>query len=199
VRERKLDLYSCTIAGGQGVLWSMGLFGDKRLSTGGGPLRVVRDVAVPYRTPASVATTRINQRDIAVGYGSVWVLGDGIDRRMWRLDRSSGRILATIELPFIPRSVAAGEGGVWVTAPLDDRVLDIDPETNAITAVIRTGRGTSGVATGAGSVWVANSIDGTVSRIDPGTADVADEIHVGGRPREIAIGADGVWVTAYGS
>jgi YVTN family beta-propeller protein len=199
VRERKLDLYSCTIAGGEGVLWSMGLFGDKRLSTGPGELRIVRDVTLPYREPVSVGTTRINQRDLAVGYGSVWVLGDGIDRRMWRLDRSSGRILATIELPFIPRTVAAGEGGVWVTAPLDDRVLEIDPKTNAIKAMTPTGRGTSGVATGAGWVWVTSTIDGTVSRIDPDTAKVVDQVDVGGRPREVAVGADGVWVTAYGS
>ena len=126
----------------------MGLFGDKRLSTDPGELRIIRSVTLPYREPVSVETTRINQRDLAVGYGSVWTLGDGIDRRMWRLDRRSGRILATIELPFIPRTVAAGEGGVWVTAPLDDRVLRIDPETNAITATITTGRGTSGVAVG---------------------------------------------------
>ena len=196
VRERKLDLYSCTVAGGEGVLWSMGIFGDKRLSTDPGELRIIGNVTLPYREPVSVETTRINQRDLAVGYGSVWTLGDGIDRRMWRLDRRSGRILATIELPFIPRTVAAGEGGVWVTAPLDDRVLRIDPETNAITKTITTGRGTSGVAAGAGSVWVTSTIDGTVSRIDPGSAEVVDQIEVGGRPREVTVGAGGVWVTA---
>jgi YVTN family beta-propeller protein len=174
----------------------MGLFGDNRLSTGLGKLRIVRSVTLPYREPLSVETTRINQRDLAVGYGSVWVLGDGIDRRLWRLDRESGRILATIELPYIPRTVAAGEGGVWVSAPLDDRILRIDPETNAITATIPTGRGTSGVAAGAGSVWVTSTIDGTVSRIDPRTAEVVDDIDVGGRPREVAVGAGGVWVTS---
>jgi len=195
-RERKLDLYSCTVAAGEGVVWSMGLFGDNRLSTGLGELRIVGSTTIPYREPASVETTRINQRDLAIGYGSVWVLGDGIDRRLWRLDRVSGRILATIELPFIPRTVAAGEGGVWVSAPLDDRVLRIDPETNTITSTIPTGRGTSGVATGAGSVWVTSMIDGTVSRIDPRTAQVVDEIDVVGRPREVAVGAGGVWVTA---
>ena len=199
VRESGLDLYSCTVAGGDGVLWSMGLFGDKRLSTDSGDLRTLRNTTLPYRQPTSVETTRINQRDLAMGYGSVWVLGDGIDRRMWRLDRLSGRILATIKLPFIPRTVAAGEGGVWVTAPLDDRVLRIDPETNAITKTIATGRGTSGVAVGAGSVWVTSTIDGTVSRIDPGSDEVVDQIHVGGRPREVAVGAGGVWVTSYES
>jgi tRNA A-37 threonylcarbamoyl transferase component Bud32 len=196
VRERKLDLYSCTVAAGEGVVWSMGLFGDHRLSTDIGELRIVRSVTIPWRMPFSVETTRINQRDLALGFGSVWVLGDGIDRRLWRLDRSSGRILATIELPFIPRSVATGEGGVWISAPLDDRVLRVDPETNAITAAIPTGRGTSGVAAGAGWAWVTSTIAGTVSRIDPHTAEVVDEIDVGGRPREVAVGAGGVWVTA---
>ncbi len=110
-----------------------------------------------------------------MGYGSVWVLGDAKDRRLWRLESSSGRVLATIELPFMPRTVAAGEEGVWISAPLDDRVLQIDPETNAISAAIPTGRGTSGVAAGAGSVWVTSTLDGTVLRIDPRTAEVVDE------------------------
>ena len=195
VRERKLDLYSCTVAAGEGVVWSMGIFGDNRLSTKG-RLRIIGGVTIPFPMPESVGNTRINQRDLAIGFGSVWVLGDGVDRRLWRLDRLSGRILATIQLPYIPRTVAAGEGGVWVSAPLDDRVLRIDPRTNAIAATIQTGRGTSGVAVGAGSVWVTSTIDGAVSRIDPRTAEVVDRIDVGGRPREIAVGAGGVWLTA---
>jgi YVTN family beta-propeller protein len=198
-RERKLDLLTCAIAGGEGVVWSCGDPNVNKLSTQLGDLRLLRSGELPYRQPYTQATTRLSQRDLAIGYGSVWVLGDGIDRRLWRLDRRSGRILATIELPFGPRTVAAGEGGIWVTAPLDDRVLQINPETNAITATITTGRGTSGVAAGAGSVWVTSTIDGTVSRIDPGSAEVVDQIDVGGRPREVAVGAGGVWVTADAS
>jgi YVTN family beta-propeller protein len=196
VRERKADLLACAIAGGEGVVWSCGIPNFNRLSTDVGDLRILRSLELPYRQPLTEATLRLSQVDLAIGYGSVWVLGDGVDRRLWRLDRWSGRILATIELPFIPRTVATGEGGVWISAPLDDRVLQIDPETNAITATIPTGRGTSGVAVGAGSVWVTSTIDGTVSRIDPGSAEVVDQIDVGGRPREVAVGAAGVWVTA---
>jgi YVTN family beta-propeller protein len=194
--RRALDLLSCTIAGGEGVVWSCGNSKVNKLSTGSGELRVLRSLSLPYREPVSTGTFRLEFRDIAVGYGSVWVLGDALDRRLWRLDRVSGRVLATIELPFLPRTVAAGEGGVWISAPLDDRVLRIDPETNAIAAAIPTGRGTSGVAAGAGSVWVTGTLDGTVSRIDPRTGDVVDEIDVGGRPREVAVGAGGVWVSA---
>ena len=196
VRERKLDLLSCTIAGGEGVVWSCGNSNVNKLSTGSGELRILRSLSLPYREPVSTATARTFFRDSAVAYGSVWVLGDAHDRRLWRLESSSGRVLATIELPFMPRTVAAGEEGVWISAPLDDRVLRIDPETNAISAAIPTGRGTSGVAAGAGSVWVTSTIDGTVLRIDPRTAEVVDEIDVGGLPREVAVGAGGVWVSA---
>ena len=195
-RERKLDLLSCAIAGGEGVVWSCGNSKVNKLSTDSGELRVLRSLSLPYREPVSTGTFRLGFRDVAVGYGSVWVLGDALDRRLWRLDRVSGRVLATIELPFLPRTVAAGEGGVWISAPLDDRVLRIDPETNAITAAIPTGRGTSGVAAGAGSVWVTSTLDGTVLRIDPRTGEVVDEVDVGGRPREVAVGAGGVWVSA---
>jgi YVTN family beta-propeller protein len=196
VRERKLDLVACTIAGGDGVVWSCGNSNVNKLSTDSGKLRILRSLSLPYREPVSTATSRLYFRDSVVGYGSVWVLGDALDRRLWRLDRVSGRVLATIELPFMPRTIAAGEEGVWISAPLDDRVLQIDPETNAISAAIPTGRGTSGVAAGAGSVWVTSTIDGTVSRIDPRTAEVVDEIDVGGRPREVVVGTGGVWVSA---
>ena len=85
VRERKLDLYSCTVAAGEGVVWSMGLFGDNRLSTGTGSY--TSSAARRSRTRAGLGREHAsNQRDLAIGFGSVWVLGDGIDRRLWRLD-----------------------------------------------------------------------------------------------------------------
>jgi YVTN family beta-propeller protein len=195
-REGGLNLVACAVAAGEGTLWSCGIPNVNRLSTDAGTLRVLQTIVLPRRAVYSVETTRIVQRDAAIGFGSVWVVGDAADRRLWRVDLSSGRVLATIELRSIPRTVATGEGAVWVSAPLDDRVLRVDPQTNRIVATIATGRGTSGVAAGAGSVWVTNMIDGTVSRIDPRTSSVTDEIEVGGRPREVAVGAGGVWVGA---
>ena len=197
VRERKLDLYSCTVAAGEGVVWSMGLFGDNRLSTGLGELHIVGSATCPVPRAGLGRRRRVsNQRDLAMGFGSVWVLGDGIDRRLWRLDRESGRILATIELPFVPRTVAAGEGGVWISAPLDDRVLRVDPTTNVITDTIRTGRGTSGVAVGAGSVWVTSTIDGTVVSHRPAHCRSRGRDRRRRPTTEVAVGAGGVWVTA---
>ena len=104
---------------------------------------------------------------IAVGGGSVWVLGDPATRRLWRIDPKHGRLSATIRLPFVPAAVAVGGGSVWVTAQLDDAVARIDPATNKIVKTIAVGREPLGVAVGDGAVWVANTIDGTVTRIDP--------------------------------
>jgi YVTN family beta-propeller protein len=132
---------------------------------------------------------------IAVGAGSVWVVGDILDHTMWRIDRSSGRLAATIPLPFAPTDVAAGLGAVWVTSRLDDTVSRIEPSTNEITATIPVGRGASGVATGAGSVWVAQSTDGTVARMDPATLDV-HTIDVEGYPADVAASGDAVWVAS---
>ena len=52
------------------------------------------------RTPTAgeVENSRVQFRELAVGAGSVWVLGDALDRRLWRLDARSGEIQATVEL-----------------------------------------------------------------------------------------------------
>jgi YVTN family beta-propeller protein len=202
VRERTLDLLSCAIAGGEGVVWSCGDDQVNKLSTASGKLRVLQSLSLPYREPvptAATGTVRPEFRDIAMGYGSLWVVRDPLERRLWRVDPVSGRVLATIKLPFLPRSIAVGEKRVWITAPLNDAVMRIDPETNTVSATIPTGHGTNGVAAGAGWVWVTSTLDGTVSVISLDTCQVVDEIDVGGRPQEVAVGAGGVWVSAEAS
>ncbi len=133
--------------------------------------------------------------DLAVGEGAVWVAGDALGRTVWRVDPVSERVTATIDVPFVPRGIAAGEGAVWVSSLLDDTVARIDPTAARITRTIHVGRGASGIAAGRGAVWVANSIDGTVSRIDPRSNEVVATIPVGSNPEEIAAGAEAVWVT----
>ena len=98
---------------------------------------------------------------MAVGAGSVWVLGDALDRRLWRLDSRTGRMQATIALGFPPTSVAVAGGTVWITDGLHDRVVPIDIATERILPPIAVGRGASGIAAGAGAVWVANTFAGT--------------------------------------
>jgi YVTN family beta-propeller protein len=196
VRRDETALAACSIAAGNGVVWAANCPFVQRLSTDSGRLRVIRTIAPPFAQPRTGETDRTSLRDMAVGEGALWVAGDMVDRRVWRIAPRSGRIVATIRLPFAPRSIATGAGAVWVTAPIDDRVMRIDPTTNRVVATIGAGRGVSGVAVGDGAVWVTNILDGTVSRIDPASNRVVATIRVGGLPREIAVGSGGVWVTA---
>ena len=133
---------------------------------------------------------------IAVGAGSVWVLDDPANRRLWRIDPKRGRLIASIQLPFVPAAVAVGDGSVWVTGQLDDRVARIDPATNRIVNRIKVGREPLGVAVGDGAVWVADTLDRTVTRIDPATNRVTKTIDIGKSPTAITAGDGSVWVAA---
>jgi DNA-binding beta-propeller fold protein YncE/ABC-type branched-subunit amino acid transport system substrate-binding protein len=133
---------------------------------------------------------------LAVSRDSAWVIGDPNEPSLWRIDAGTGRLAQTIRLPYAPRDVAVGAGGVWVTSQLADRLLRIDPATGRITADVPTGRGAAGVAVGAGSVWVANAIDHTVMRIDPRNLRVLRTIPVDGAPDDLAVGDGSVWLTA---
>ena len=194
-RESGVPVLACSVAGGDGVLWAAGCPLVVRLSTGTGDMRILRRELVPFQRPLSAETSRNAMRDMAVGEGALWVIGDPVDRRVFRVDRRTGKILGITSLPVAPRSIAAGEGGVWVTGLIDDVVVRLDPATGRRLQIIDVGRGASGVAVGAGGVWVASAIDREVSRIDPATGEVVARIAVDGAPREIAVGAGGVWVT----
>jgi YVTN family beta-propeller protein len=195
VRESGVPLSTCAIASGDGVLWTAGCPFVERLSTGPSKLRVVNTEPIPFPRVVTASNQRMTLVDMAVGGGSVWVLGDAADHRLWRLDERTGALQATIDLPFVARAVAYGEGALWVTAQVDDIVGKVDPATDRIAQTIQVGRGASGVATGGGAVWVTNRIDGTVSRIDPKQGRVTATIPVGGAAVDVAFGDRTVWVT----
>jgi YVTN family beta-propeller protein len=199
VREDGIDLLACAIASGEGVVWTAGCPFVQRLSTDDGRLRKLVERFLSYRSPATVENSRVQFRELAVGAGSLWVLGDAIDRRLWRLDARSGRVEAIIALGFAPTSVAVAAGKVWITDGVGDRVIPLDAVSGRLLRPVPVGRGPSGIASGAGALWVVNSLDGTVSRLDPRTAGVTATIDVGGFPRAVAVGGGSVWVTEHES
>ena len=199
MREAGVPVLACSVAAGDGVVWAAGCPFIDRLSTDNGRFRVLRAAQIPFQKPLTAESYRFPLRDIAIGEGALWVLGDSIDRRVWKVDEHTGHIMATTSLPFAPRSIAVGLGGVWITGSIEDVVGRLDPRTGRIVRLIPVGRGASGVAVGDGSVWIASGLDGVVSRLDPERDRIVASVHVDGIPREIAVGADGVWVTADGS
>ena len=194
-REGGLALLACAIAAGEGVVWAAGCPDVQRLSTGDTALRIVAKGAIPLPTRRSAGHDRTLLQDVAVGERAVWALGDATDPRVWKIDRTSGRILATTRLPFAPRSLAAGAGGVWVTGGIADVVARLDPESGRILAIVHLGRGASGVTTGGDRVWVVSALAGELAEIDPRTAHVVRTLQIGGLPREVAYADHTLWVT----
>ena len=150
VREDGIELLACAMASGEGVLWAAGCPSVQRLSTGDGRLRKLADVFLPFQQPERVETARAQLRELAVGAGSVWVLGDALDRRMWRLDARTGAQQAVLDLGFPPTSLAVAAGRVWITDGVGDRVVPIDIERGVALPAVPVGRGPSGIAAGAG-------------------------------------------------
>jgi hypothetical protein len=193
IREDTIDQLTCAMASGEGVVWAAGCPAVQRLSTGGGALRDIAETNIPYADPATVENVRAQIREMAVGDGSLWVLGDALDRRVWRLDARTGKVLATIPLAFAPRSVAVAGGAAWITDGLHDTVVPVDAATNRPGAPLRVGRGAAGIAADGDAVWVAGALDGTLTRVDARRRRVAATVRVGGAPREVAVGGGTVW------
>jgi streptogramin lyase/predicted Ser/Thr protein kinase len=195
-REDGVDVLSCSVAARRGVLWVAGCPFLVRVSAGSQPMKIERSVFVPFQEPRSGETSRSAMRDMAIGEGALWVVGDVADRRVFKVDLRTGRILHATQLPFAPRSIAVGEGGVWVTGAIDDVLARLDPGTGQVVRTIHVPRGAAGVAVGGGSVWIASTLDGSVSRIDPRSLDIVKTIPVAGAPSEVTYGLGRVWVTA---
>jgi DNA-binding beta-propeller fold protein YncE len=192
IREDSIDQLTCAMASGEGVVWSAGCPAVQRLSTGG-KLRKLVETTLPYADPANAENTRAQFREMAVGDGSLWVLGDARDRRMWRLDARTGKVLATIPLAFPPRSVAVAAGAAWITDGLDDTIVPVDTRTNRPGTPLRVGRGAAGIAADGDSLWIADALDGALTRVDARRRRVVATVRVGGEPREVTVGEGLVW------
>jgi Protein kinase domain len=130
---------------------------------------------------------------IATGPDGVWVVGDGSDQRLWRVDHGTPD-MRPVELGFPPSAVADGAGSVWVTDQLGHRLAQIDPTTRQITKFIPVGREPMAVVVARGDVWVANALDDTVWRINPRLGGVTKVVHVPFIPTALAVAGDRIWV-----
>jgi YVTN family beta-propeller protein len=130
----------------------------------------------------------------ALGLGSLWV-ANGKFAAVFRIDTSTRRVIARVDVGNDPTGVAVGEGAVWVADSTENNVRRIVPVgAGAVTDTIPLGNGSGPIAAGEAAIWVVNSRDDTVSRIDPSTHEVTARIVVGRLPSGIAVGAGAVWV-----
>ncbi len=136
---------------------------------------------------------------IAFGSGSVWVAG-GNDGTVVRIDPRQNAAEAPVDLgsssEVLPQPVfllATGAGGVWLTR--GNRLLRIDPRTNAVTANVRADH-TTGLVAEAGGVW-ATRLDEHVLRFDARIATVtaARDLSVAANFPRVYAGS--LWLVVY--
>jgi len=154
--------------------------------------RPVSQLVLAGRTHLSLGVTKL-----AAGYGSVWVIGDGV---IYQVDPATVTIVATIPVPGTGEKlsdIATGAGAVWVTreAPYFG-VYRIDPRQGRVTSFVRLQPTPTGIAVAYRRVWVTESRPGPaiVIRIDPRTNRVSGPpIRVGVSPGRIVPGAGALW------
>jgi Protein kinase domain len=175
-------------------IWAAGCPDVQRLRVEPNRITVDRTVTIPFLQPTTAGTVRNCLCSMTTGAGSVWVVGDAADPRVFRIT-PGGELSAAIQLPFAPRAIAFAGDAVWVSGPLDDVVMRIDPDTNRVVDRLSVAGGPAGMTAGPGGLWVALNVAGTLARIDTGSGRVAGHVDVPGHPFEIAATDDRLWVT----
>ena len=194
-RTDGVSILACSMTASRSLgLWAAGCPNVQQLRIE--PTRLTKGplVVIPFLQPTTAANSRECLCSMTTGAGSVWVVGDAADRRVFRI-APRGKIAAVVPLPVAPHAIAYAGGSIWVSAPLDDVIVRIDPATNRVADRVRVGRGPDGLAAGAGGLWVALHVDGKVARIEPLQGRVVETLDVDGYPSEIAAAGHSLWVT----
>jgi hypothetical protein len=165
------------------------------------PVPTVGTPVVPGR-PVVAARIRLDRSftDVDVGFGAIWVAGQGA---LLRIDLRTNRVVATIPTPVTGESasIAFGEGAVWVTSGQANGVVyRVDPAANRVTAAIGVPGGAFGIVVAAGTVWVTQYLPepdpGIVVRIDARSNRLLSQVEVPNMPGPIRYGLDAIWVTS---
>jgi hypothetical protein len=152
-----------------------------------------RVVGKPTRLP-------VDPWHIAVGAGSVWVIPNGADGRLLRINPRTGRISAHISAhPIYFGSVLAfGAGFVW-TGNDDERyqggatVSKVNPRTNRVVGRPLVLGSPQSIAFGQGALWVADHA-GWLVKIDPSTFKVVARQRLDFGPHGVVVTDDAVYV-----
>ena len=133
-RADGVSILACSMAASPALgLWVAGCPNVLQLRIEPNRLTKGRLVKLPFLEPTTAANFRQCLCAMTTGAGSIWVLGDASDRRLFRI-APNGRVTAVVMLPVAPRGIAFAGGSIWVSAPLDDVVVRIDPATNRVAA-----------------------------------------------------------------
>jgi len=146
--------------------------GQTRLAVGEGAVWAAVDRFLievdPVRNRVKSRIELGNIDGVAAGEGGVFVI-DGLSGTLTKIDPSSGKVIASIQLAGSPDVLAVGGGEVWVLDSDVGTVQEVDAETLAPGDTVRVGSDETDITFGAGAVWLADGTGNSLTRIDPVT------------------------------
>jgi streptogramin lyase len=130
------------------------------------------------------------QGHLVGGFDRVWVLtGDG--STLVGIDPATDEVATEVELGARCVDVALSDDAVWLPCLIDDRVLEVDPESGEVVLDVDVPNPMSIAADD--EVWVGTA--GSTVQLDPADGAVVREVDAGtGSEGRIAIDTDSVWV-----
>lgn len=155
------------------------------------------------KTNTVTATVTVGSKPcsgIAYGFGSLWAPNCG-DNTVSRVDAKEAKLLATIQIgpANSEGGIACSDDAVWMTTgTAGDKLVRIDPKTNAVVAEVKVAEGSHTTDFGEGAVWVTSGKGSVVTRVDPKTNQVTDVIETGPQPRFLTVGEGFVWTLNQG-
>jgi ABC-type transport system substrate-binding protein len=134
--------------------------------------------------------------DLVLADRAAWALL-GTAGRLLRLDSRSGRITASLTVPFAPGAAAASGADVWVTEAGGPGLVRVDGASARLAARItvpeRAGAGTA-IAVAAGSLWLGRGA--AVLRVEPRSGRVLARFATPRNADLLVAGPDVVWVAS---
>jgi streptogramin lyase len=113
-----------------------------------------------------------------------------------RVDTTSGTVTRIGSLPSTPFDVEPTDEWVWVSLPLANQILALDPVDGHVVHTVTTASpGPRGLTLAGGSLWC--SAGTALLELDAGTGAQLRRVPLpaAGLPYDLAVSADSVWVT----
>lgn len=176
------------LAIGEGAVWATGTdFGPGDDEPDGSLVRI--DPGSETVTGSAALAGPASPTDVAVGFGSVWVVDSTADV-VYRVDPDTVRVVAEIAVDGGPSSLAVTADAVWVSKPATGEIRAIDPETNQPQPAVGVGPVPDVLEAGGAGLWVARYTPPVLHQIDTGRARVAETVEFPSAPSRFAVGED---------
>jgi hypothetical protein len=138
---------------------------------------------------------------VTTGFGSVWALDGARSGTLLRIDPTTNRIAARIDVATSSAyNIWIGAGSVWVAGDQAREVVRVDPVTNAVVTRYGVGDGPADMEFRGDAAWVINHRDRTLMRIDLRTTNVQTVgVIPGDAPERLVFAGGRLWITGRGT